>query len=126
MMNLMMPLFFGWITLTLPSGLGLYYVLSNIIGMVMQYAYVGGGPINWRAMVGLSQEPVLPRAIQQREAQRERYSQPASFDEDDEDEEEASESGVAVKPKAPRSGSDQATNGGGGKRRRRRYGRGKR
>ncbi len=62
MMNMMMPLMFGYITLTLPSGLGLYYVLSNLIGMVMQYVYVGGGPFNWRALVGLSKEPVLPRA----------------------------------------------------------------
>jgi YidC/Oxa1 family membrane protein insertase len=69
MMNLMMPLIFGWITLTLPSGLGLYYVLSNLIGMAMQYAYVGGGPFNWRSLVGLSQEPVLPKAVDARQAQ---------------------------------------------------------
>ncbi len=71
MMNLMMPLIFGWITLTLPSGLGLYYVLSNLIGMVMQYIYVGGGGVNWRALVGLSQQPVLPKALEVRQAQME-------------------------------------------------------
>jgi YidC/Oxa1 family membrane protein insertase len=69
MMNFLMPLIFAWITLTLPSGLGLYYVLSNVIGIVMQYAYVGGGPVNWRALIGLSQEAVLPRALEQRTAQ---------------------------------------------------------
>jgi YidC/Oxa1 family membrane protein insertase len=68
MMNLMMPLIFGWITITLPSGLGLYYVLSNLIGMVMQYAYVGGGPINIRAFFG-SEEPVLPRSLVVRQRQ---------------------------------------------------------
>jgi YidC/Oxa1 family membrane protein insertase len=68
MMNMMMPLIFGWITLTLPSGLGLYYVLSNLIGMAMQYVYVGGGPFNWRAVVGLSKEPVLPKALEVRQA----------------------------------------------------------
>jgi hypothetical protein len=71
MMNLMMPLIFGYITITLPSGLGLYYVLSNIIGIVMQYAFVGGGPFNWRALIGLSDEPVLPRAVEQRQRQQE-------------------------------------------------------
>jgi YidC/Oxa1 family membrane protein insertase len=71
MMNTMMPLIFGWITTTLPSGLALYYVLSNLIGMVMQYAYIGGGPINWRAIVGLSQDPVLPRAVEVRQRQTE-------------------------------------------------------
>ncbi len=69
MMNMMMPLIFGWITINLPSGLGLYYVLSNVIGAVMQYVYIGGGPFNWRALVGLSQEPVLPRALDVRMAQ---------------------------------------------------------
>lgn len=67
MMTLMMPLIFGWITISLPSGLGLYYVLSNLIGIVMQYAYVGGGPFNWRALLGLSDEPVLGRALEARE-----------------------------------------------------------
>jgi YidC/Oxa1 family membrane protein insertase len=115
MMNLMMPLLFGWITLTLPSGLGLYYALSNLIGMGMQYAYVGGGPINWHALIGLSQEPVLPRALEQRDAQRERYSNMGrSADDDDEDESEDGAEEPVTKP---------AT---GGRRRRRRYGRGRR
>jgi len=46
MMNFLMPLIFGYITITLPSGLGLYYVLSNLIGIAMQYLgvpYVWGG-----------------------------------------------------------------------------------
>jgi|SRR5581483_5168618 len=67
MMNMLMPLIFGWITLTLPSGLGLYYVLSNVLGLIMQYVYVGGGPFNWKSLVGLSQEPVLPRALEMRQ-----------------------------------------------------------
>jgi YidC/Oxa1 family membrane protein insertase len=69
MMNLLMPLIFGWITLTLPSGLGLYYVLSNVIGMLMQYFYVGRGSFNWRALVGLSSAPVLPKAVEARQTQ---------------------------------------------------------
>jgi YidC/Oxa1 family membrane protein insertase len=75
MMNLMMPLLFGWITISLPSGLGLYYVLSNLIGMVMQYAYIGGGPFNWQALIGLNQDPVLPRALEARSAQQEAFNQ---------------------------------------------------
>ena len=49
MMNLMMPFIFVIITLNLPSGLGLYYVLSNLIGMVMQYLYIGRGPLTGAA-----------------------------------------------------------------------------
>jgi len=129
MMNLMMPLIFGWITLTLPSGLGLYYALSNIIGMVMQYAYVGGGPVNWRALVGLSQDAVLPKAVDARQQARDRYKNLGKSDGDEneaDEDEDAAGSAVAAKPKRPRPGSDQAANDGGGRRRRRRYGRGRR
>ncbi len=67
MMNLLMPMVFVFITLSLPSGLGLYYVLSNVIGMIMQYMYIGRGPINWRGLLGLNQDPILPRALEVRQ-----------------------------------------------------------
>jgi YidC/Oxa1 family membrane protein insertase len=103
MMNMMMPLLFGWITISLPSGLGLYYVLSNVIGVVLQYWYVGGGPINWRALVGLSQDPVLPRALEVRMAQIERVSRISrNDDEEDDDDPESKEAAVA---KAAQTGS---------------------
>jgi YidC/Oxa1 family membrane protein insertase len=75
MMNMLMPLIFGYITITLPSGLGLYYVLSNLIGMGMQYLYVGRGPFNWKALLGLSDGPVLPRALENRQKQQESFNQ---------------------------------------------------
>ncbi|HLG10319.1 MAG TPA: YidC/Oxa1 family membrane protein insertase [Dehalococcoidia bacterium] len=125
MMNFMMPLFFGWITLTLPSGLGLYYALSNLIGMALQYAYVGGGPFNWRALVGLSQDAVLPRALEAREKATERFRKLGSDDEEDEPEAGA---GAPAKPKRSRPSSESASSdsGSGARRRRRRYGRGRR
>ena len=118
MMNLMMPLIFGWITLTLPSGLGLYYALSNIIGMVMQYAYVGGGPVNWRALVGLSQDAVLPRAVEYREKQRDRFMGLGKSGDDDDDGDE--DDGTDEEPH------DSSTTPATRRRRRRRYGRGRR
>ncbi len=42
MMLLMMPLMFGFITLMVPSGLALYWTVSNIIGIVTQYIMAGG------------------------------------------------------------------------------------
>jgi YidC/Oxa1 family membrane protein insertase len=42
MTTLMMPLMFGFLTLSFPSGLALYWVVSNIIGIVMQYYATGG------------------------------------------------------------------------------------
>jgi YidC/Oxa1 family membrane protein insertase len=40
MMTLYMPLMFGWIVTTVPSGLGLYWLISNVIGVV-QYWMIG-------------------------------------------------------------------------------------
>jgi YidC/Oxa1 family membrane protein insertase len=42
MMLLMMPLMFGFLTLTFPSGLALYWAVSNIIGIITQYFVTGG------------------------------------------------------------------------------------
>ena len=42
MTTLMMPLMFAFFTLSFPSGLALYWVVSNIIGILIQYI-VGGG-----------------------------------------------------------------------------------
>ena len=100
MMNFLMPLMFGYITLTLPSGLGLYYVLSNLIGIVMQYMYVGRGPVNWRALVGLSQDAVLPRAVEIRQATIDQLSNLG--DEEEEEESDAKEGKPASQKNAAR------------------------
>jgi len=42
MTTLMMPMMFAFFTLSFPSGLALYWVVSNIIGIIIQY-FVGGG-----------------------------------------------------------------------------------
>jgi YidC/Oxa1 family membrane protein insertase len=42
MMLLMMPLLFGFLTLMFPSGLALYWAVSNIIGIITQYIFIGG------------------------------------------------------------------------------------
>jgi YidC/Oxa1 family membrane protein insertase len=119
MMNLMMPLIFGWITINLPSGLGLYYVLSNLIGVVLQYAYIGGGPINWRAVIGLSQDPVLPRALDVRMAQMKALERSQPDDEDDEEQDDNQASRSKSKSSTPAPAGESA-----GARRRRRYGNG--
>jgi len=43
MMQIMMPLMFGFLCLTLPSGLGLYWLLSTIFSVVVQYYIYGWG-----------------------------------------------------------------------------------
>ena len=42
-MQLTMPLMFGVITVNLASGLALYFVISNVVGIVMQYFTTGLG-----------------------------------------------------------------------------------
>ncbi|MGA2671576.1 MAG: YidC/Oxa1 family membrane protein insertase [Dehalococcoidia bacterium] len=52
MMLLMMPLMFGFLTLMFPSGLALYWAVSNIIGIVTQYFVTGGwGYLKFRSPV---------------------------------------------------------------------------
>ena len=47
-MNLYMPFLMGWLALTLSSGLSLYFVASNLIG-IAQYALLGN--VNWKAVL---------------------------------------------------------------------------
>jgi YidC/Oxa1 family membrane protein insertase len=42
MTTMMMPMMFAFFTLSFPSGLALYWVVSNIVGIIIQY-FVGGG-----------------------------------------------------------------------------------
>ena len=44
-MELTMPLVFGLITLNLASGLGLYFLTTNIASMVQQYFVTGWGSL---------------------------------------------------------------------------------
>jgi len=45
MMSIYMPLFLGWLVLNYASGLAVYFVTSNVLGIV-QYAMMGR--VNWR------------------------------------------------------------------------------
>jgi len=50
MMNLYMPLLMGWLAYTLASGLSLYFLASNLVG-ILQYAMLG--KVNWRNLFTL-------------------------------------------------------------------------
>lgn len=47
-MNLYMPLFMGYLAYSFPSGLALYFVTSNLVG-VIQYALMG--KLDWRNLI---------------------------------------------------------------------------
>ena len=56
MMTWMMPLMFGYITLNVPSGLGLYWFVSNVAGIIMQYFYLGR-KVDWGGMLRFGPAP---------------------------------------------------------------------
>jgi Preprotein translocase subunit YidC len=52
MMLLMMPLMFALFTMMFPSGLALFWAVSNVIGIVTQYFITGGwGYLRFRSTV---------------------------------------------------------------------------
>jgi YidC/Oxa1 family membrane protein insertase len=48
MMNIYMPLLMGYLAYTLSAGLSLYFLVSNIIG-ILQYAMLGR--VNWKNLL---------------------------------------------------------------------------
>jgi YidC/Oxa1 family membrane protein insertase len=60
MMSIYMPLFLGYIALGFASGLALYWIINNVLGVV-QYAMMGR--VNWRALLpGGAPKPVQKQA----------------------------------------------------------------
>ncbi len=65
MMTWMMPLMITFFMLQLPSGVGLYWVVSNIIGLVTGY-YVYGRSLNWRTLLPFpSQQAPAPSPVKE-------------------------------------------------------------
>lgn len=56
MMLFMLPLMFAFFTLQFPSGLALYWVVTNVVSIVLQYFYMGR-KVNWRQVFSLSTAP---------------------------------------------------------------------
>ena len=56
MMTLYMPIFMGWLAWTLASGLSLYFVVSNVIG-ILQYALLGKA--DWKNLLPGRKPPVV-------------------------------------------------------------------
>jgi YidC/Oxa1 family membrane protein insertase len=56
MMTWMLPLMFGWISTTVPSGLALYWAVSNAAGIAMQYMYAGRR-LDWRNLLSFGPAP---------------------------------------------------------------------
>jgi YidC/Oxa1 family membrane protein insertase len=48
MMNWMMPMMFAWFTLGVPSGLAVYWAVSNVAAVIMYYFVYGPKNVGWR------------------------------------------------------------------------------
>lgn len=51
MMQWMMPAMFGWFVLTVPAGLGIYWGFSTVIGIILQWIFVGPGDFTWVSLI---------------------------------------------------------------------------
>ena len=51
MMQWMMPAIFAWFVLTVPAGLGVYWGASTIIGIILQWVFVGPGDFTWASLI---------------------------------------------------------------------------
>jgi YidC/Oxa1 family membrane protein insertase len=53
----MMPLMFAFFTLQFPSGLALYWVATNVVGITLQYFYQGPQNFEWRRLISMGPAP---------------------------------------------------------------------
>lgn len=51
MMQVWMPLIFGWISFSAPAGLALYWAATTVIGIILQWTFVGPGDFTWASLV---------------------------------------------------------------------------
>jgi YidC/Oxa1 family membrane protein insertase len=50
-MQWMMPAMFGWFSYVVPAGLALYWTATTIIGIVLQWIFVGPGDFTWGSLI---------------------------------------------------------------------------
>jgi YidC/Oxa1 family membrane protein insertase len=83
MMTWMMPLMFAWFTLGVPSGLAVYWAVSNSIAVIMYYFVYGPKNVSWRTFFPAPAQSPAPAA------RRRERAEPAPAEQDEEEEPEA-------------------------------------
>jgi YidC/Oxa1 family membrane protein insertase len=90
MMTWMMPLMFGFWSLTVPAGLALYWAVSNVSGIALQYLYMGR-KVDWKSIMTLNPAPApaaKARPASQRDAPKPARAPDGATDENGRREEE--------------------------------------
>lgn len=102
MMMWMMPLMFGFFSLSVPSGLALYWAITNIAGITLQYFYMGRR-VQFRDMFSLSPSaaPALTNGKQQNQP-RAKQAEPAAEPEAEEPAEPDDQAAVSQGPRRGR------------------------
>jgi YidC/Oxa1 family membrane protein insertase len=95
----MMPLMFAFFTLQFPSGLALYWVATNVVGIVLQYFYQGPSNFNWRRIFSLT-----PAALPAPAARSTKQTAPEEQDAEDEPAEEDAFETVSARRRRRRRG----------------------
>ena len=72
MMQWMLPAMFAWFVIVVPAGLGLYWAATTIIGIVLQWTFVGPGDFTWGSLI-----PAQLRALPGAAIRRQPTNQPA-------------------------------------------------
>ncbi len=63
----MMPIMFTFFSLSFPSGLSMYWLISNLFSVVVQYYVTGWGGLSWKKMwPGSKKETAKDKSIQKR------------------------------------------------------------
>ena len=81
----MMQLMLTYLAISFPSGLALYWVVSSVVSVVLQYVYVGSGGLTWRNLFSLQPAPASKPALSKGTPVAEK----AEPEEDEEEEDEA-------------------------------------
>ena len=81
MLLYLMPLMFGWFTLTVPAGLGLYWFTTSLVGIATSYLYYKPDNITLRWLVSLDALPpsAKARAFQESQKASEAPAKPAQL-----------------------------------------------
>jgi hypothetical protein len=48
---------FTYFAISFPSGLALYWVVSSVVSIVLQYMFVGSGGLTWKSLFSLQPVP---------------------------------------------------------------------